>query len=209
MLNLRSPPARERLTLSIRLHMEKMRALSNHGSSSVSEGIVADLRPKARLPLSPLTSCHADELGGAEGVEAVHEGDAVAGVVPRPARPECPSVVPHRAQGVVAGACGLSVFFARPPVLSDRDDRSGAAREDGGVAATCIVVAVHCPAGHCAAMSREGPAGSAGHPHGGKGSGRRASFASGTASCNPAQPSPAPPTSAGEPPSRKSGAMAA
>ena len=56
--------------------MEKMRALSNYGSSSVSEGIVADLRPKARLPLSPLTSCHADELGGAEGVEAVHEGDA-------------------------------------------------------------------------------------------------------------------------------------
>jgi hypothetical protein len=63
----------------------------------------------------------------------------------------------HRAaQGVVAGACGLSIFFARPPVFSDRDDRSGAAREDGGVAATCIVGAVHCPAGHRDAMSREG-----------------------------------------------------
>jgi hypothetical protein len=43
--------------------------------------------------------------------------DAAAGVVSRPALPECPSVVPRRAQGVVAGACGLSVFFARPPVL--------------------------------------------------------------------------------------------
>jgi hypothetical protein len=82
--------------------------------------------------------------------------DADAGVVSLPARPECPSVVPRRAQGVVVGACGLSVFFARPPVLSDRDDRSGAAREDGGVAATCIVGAVHCPAGHRDAMSREG-----------------------------------------------------
>jgi hypothetical protein len=111
------------------------------------------------------TSCHADDLGGNAGVEAVHEGDAdvdfgglavgvscgdafakglpaadpltgsrlranderfrldaAAGVVRRPARPECPSLVPRRAQGVVAGACGLAVLFARPPVLSDRDD---------------------------------------------------------------------------------------
>ncbi len=65
--------------------------------------------------------------------------DAAAGVVSRPARPECPSVVPRRAQGVVVGACGLSVFFARPPVLSDRDDRSGAAREDGCTDVDCSI----------------------------------------------------------------------
>jgi len=28
------------------------------------------------VPLTLLTSCHADDLGGAEGREAVHEGDA-------------------------------------------------------------------------------------------------------------------------------------
>ena len=28
------------------------------------------------FPLSPLASCHANDLGGAEGVEAVDEGDA-------------------------------------------------------------------------------------------------------------------------------------
>jgi hypothetical protein len=58
-----------------------------------------------------------------------------------------------------ARAAWQSSFHARPPVLSDRDDRSGAAREDGGVAATCIVGAVHCPAGHRDAMSREGGGG--------------------------------------------------
>ena len=28
------------------------------------------------MPLSPLTLCQANDLGGAEGGEAVHEGDA-------------------------------------------------------------------------------------------------------------------------------------
>jgi hypothetical protein len=115
-----------------------------------------------------------------------------------------------------ARAAWQSSFHARPPVLSDRDDRSGAAREDGGVAATCIVGAVHCPAGHRDAMSREGggrsrcrsahprgsgraglgglgcrPAGSAGHPYGERGSARSGSFACGTASRSPARASPA------------------
>ena len=31
---------------------------------------------EARLPLTRLASVHANDLGGAEGVEAVHEGDA-------------------------------------------------------------------------------------------------------------------------------------
>ena len=39
-------------------------------------GIVAELGVKARFPFTPLTSCHALDLGGAECVEAVHECDA-------------------------------------------------------------------------------------------------------------------------------------
>jgi len=117
-------------------------------------------------------SCHADDLGGAEGVEAVHEGDAdvdfgglsvgvschdtlaegfqaahlrldpAAGVVSGPAFPECPPVVSRGAQGVVAGACSRAVFFPETSVLSDRDDRNGIAFDDGLVAAACVVGAV-------------------------------------------------------------------
>ena len=39
-------------------------------------GVVAELHPEARLPLSPVGSGDANDLGGAEGREAVHQGDA-------------------------------------------------------------------------------------------------------------------------------------
>ena len=39
-------------------------------------GIVAELTLEACLPLSPLGSAHAHDLGGAEGREVVHECDA-------------------------------------------------------------------------------------------------------------------------------------
>ena len=40
---------------------------------SVELGIVAELGVKARFPFTPLTSCHALDLGGAECIEAVNE----------------------------------------------------------------------------------------------------------------------------------------
>lgn len=40
-----------------------------------------------------------------EGLEAAHFGlDPASGVVPRPALPECPAVVPGGSEGFVAGA---------------------------------------------------------------------------------------------------------
>ena len=39
-------------------------------------GVVAQLTRKACQLLSPLTSGHADDLSGAEGVEPVYEGNA-------------------------------------------------------------------------------------------------------------------------------------
>ena len=38
--------------------------------------VVAERWSEAGLPLSPSSSGHADDLGGAQDVEAVHEGDA-------------------------------------------------------------------------------------------------------------------------------------
>ncbi|KPP97538.1 MAG: hypothetical protein HLUCCA12_18220 [Rhodobacteraceae bacterium HLUCCA12] len=106
------------------------------------------------MPLTPLMSCHTDDLGGAEGVEAVHEGNAdvdfcglsvgvschdalaegfqaahlrldpAAGVVSGPAFPEGPAVVPRGAQGVVSGACCGAVFFPKTSVPADRDERN-------------------------------------------------------------------------------------
>ena len=38
-------------------------------------GVVAELTFQGEFPLTPLTSCHAIDLGGAERVEAVHECD--------------------------------------------------------------------------------------------------------------------------------------
>ena len=100
-------------------------------------------------------SGHADDVGGAECVEAVDEGDAdldfgglavgvscsdtfaegleaphlrldpAPGVVSCPALPERPAVVPGRAQGFVSGNRGRAVLFPRSPILADRDDRGG------------------------------------------------------------------------------------
>lgn len=90
--------------------------------------------------LSVGVSCH-DTL--AEGFQAAHlRLDPAAGVVSGPALPERPSVVPRRVQGVVAGACSRAVFFPETSVLSDRDDRNGAALDDGLMAAACVVGAV-------------------------------------------------------------------
>jgi hypothetical protein len=155
--------------------------------------------PKARLPLSPLTLCHADDLGGAKGVEAVHEcdadldfgglavgvscGDAFAKdlqsahplpgsrlrannerfrldpasyMVSGPALPERPAIVPGGAQSFGPDDCSRAVLFPRPAVLSDRYDWNGLPVDDGSVATARVIGAVHCPAGFCDAMSREG-----------------------------------------------------
>ncbi|WP_147277989.1 hypothetical protein [Paracoccus pantotrophus] len=39
-------------------------------------GVVAEVSVLAQFSLSALSSCHAFDLGGSEGIEAVHEGDA-------------------------------------------------------------------------------------------------------------------------------------
>ena len=129
------------------------------------------------MPLSPSGSGRADDLGGAEGIEAVDECDAdvdfgglavgvsrgdalaegleaahlglgaAAGVVSCPAFPERPAVVTCGAQGFVAGPGGWTVLLPRATVLADRDDRRAATRDDGAVATTGIVGAVR---GHVA-----------------------------------------------------------
>ena len=126
-----------------------------------------------------MRSCNADDLGGAEGIEAVHQCDAdldsgglpirvsrgdaspkgleaahlrldpTSGVVSGPAFPERPAVVPGGAQGFVSGDRGLAVLFPRPPVLSDRDYRSGLQVDDGGMAAAGVIGAIRCPATVC------------------------------------------------------------
>ena len=95
------------------------------------------------MPLTPLTSSHADDLGGAECVEAVHEGDTdvdfgglavgvacgdtlteglqaahprldpAAGMVSSPVLPEGPAVISRRAQGLVSGAGRWAVMRLR------------------------------------------------------------------------------------------------
>lgn len=108
----------------------------------------------------------ADDLGGAEGVEAVHQCDAdmdfggwsvevsrgdaltkgfeaanlrfdaATGVVSCPSLPERPTVMPRGSESFVAGDRGGAIFFPRPAVLADRD---GAALEDGGVATAGVI----------------------------------------------------------------------
>jgi hypothetical protein len=70
----------------------------------------------------------------AEGLEAAHPGfGAAAGVVSRPSLPERTAVVTRSAQGFVARpGCG-TILLPRSAVLADRDDRGGAARDDGAV----------------------------------------------------------------------------
>ena len=100
----------------------------------------------------PLISCGAKDLGGAGGVETVHEGDAdvdfgglavgVAGgdafaegleaahlrfdaatdVVSRPSLPEGSAIVPGGSQSFVSGNCGWAVSLPRATILVDWDD---------------------------------------------------------------------------------------
>jgi hypothetical protein len=115
------------------------------------------------LPLSPLASGHADDLGRlavwvpcgdalTEGFQAPHlRLDPASDVVSGPALPECPAIVLGGAQSFVSRDCGRAVLFPRAPVLADRDDRGGLAVDDGGVASSRVTGAVHCPAGSCEA----------------------------------------------------------
>lgn len=114
-------------------------------------------------------SCHADDLGGAEGVESIHMGDAdldfgglavgvsrcdtlteslraahldlnaAADVVSRPPFPECPTVVTRGAQGFVAGPCRLAILLPRSAILADRDDGGAAQCNDSAVAAATVI----------------------------------------------------------------------
>ena len=98
------------------------------------------------MPPSPSGSGRADDLGGAEGIEAVDECDAkvdfgglavwvsrgdalaerleashlrfgaAAGVVSRPPFPERPAVVTCGAKGFVAGPGGWAVFLPQPTI---------------------------------------------------------------------------------------------
>lgn len=79
----------------------------------------------------------------AEGVEAAHPGlYAAAGVVSRPPFPERPAVVTCGAQGFVACSGGWAILLPRSAILSDRNNRRAAARDDGAVAAAGVVGAV-------------------------------------------------------------------
>jgi hypothetical protein len=79
----------------------------------------------------------------AEGLEATHlVFSAAAGVVTRPALPECPAVVPGGTQGFISGDCGGAVLFPSPTVPSDRDYCRAAACDDGAVAAPRVVSAI-------------------------------------------------------------------
>lgn len=118
----------------------------------VAEGIVAELRLEALLPLTQLPSGDAHDLGGAECVDAVHECDSdvdfcglavglagsyafaeeleaahlrfdvAAGVVSCPSLPEGSAIVPGGSQSFVSGNCGWAVVLPRPTILADRDD---------------------------------------------------------------------------------------
>ncbi len=81
----------------------------------------------------------------AEGLEGTHLGlDPATGMVPGPALPEGPAIMPGGAQGLVSGNRRRAVLFLGAPVLADRYDRRGLAVEDGGVAAASVI------GGHCA-----------------------------------------------------------
>lgn len=98
-----------------------------------------------------MTSGDANDLGGSEGVEAVHEGDAdvdfgglsvgvschdtlaegleaahlrfdaATGVVTRPSLPEGSAIVPGGSQSFVSGNSDWAVFLPRATILADRD----------------------------------------------------------------------------------------
>lgn len=133
------------------------------------EGIVAIVWLETISPLSPYISCHADDVGGAECVEAVHQGDAdvdfgglaiwVSGsdplaegfqaphlclgpasdMVAVPSFPGCTTFFANVAQDCVSRDCGRAVLTPKPPVLADRDDGCGLVFEDSGVASAGVV----------------------------------------------------------------------
>lgn len=121
------------------------------------------------MPLSHSVSCHADDVGGAERVEAIDKGDpdvdfgglaiwiprgdalteglqashlgldSATGVVSGPPLPECPTVVTRGAQGFVARLGSRAVLFPSSTVPSGRYDCRATACDDGAVAAAGIV----------------------------------------------------------------------
>ena len=121
------------------------------------------------MPLSRSGSGDADDLGGAERVEAIDKSDpdvdfgglaigiprgdalteglqashlgfhAAAGVVSGPPLPEYPTVVTRGAQGFVARLGSRAVLFPSPTVPSDRYDCRSAACDDGAMASAGIV----------------------------------------------------------------------
>lgn len=116
------------------------------------------------MALSRSGSGRADDLGGAESVEAIDKSDpdvdfgglaiwiprgdaltkglqashlgfhAAAGVVSGPPLPECPTVVTRGAQGFFARRGSRAVLFPSPTVPSGRDDCRATACDDGAVA---------------------------------------------------------------------------
>ena len=112
---------------------------------------------------------HADNVGGAEFVEAVHQGnahvdfgglavwvfcgDAVSGdfqaplfcldpasdIVAVPSFPNCTAFFTNVAQDCVSRDCGRAVLTPKPPVLADRDDGCRPMLENSVVAAAGIV----------------------------------------------------------------------
>jgi len=126
------------------------------------------------FPFSPLTLGRANDLGGADSVAAICQGDAdldfgnlavwvsrsdtllkgleapylcldpASGVISGPALPERPAMVPGGTQGIVSRNRRRAVLFPQPPVPADRDDRRGLAVDDGRMAAAGVIMACSC-----------------------------------------------------------------
>ena len=118
--------------------------------------------------------CYTNNLGSAEGVKAVHEGDAdvdlsgltvgiscsdafakgfdtqhlcfdaAPSVVSGPVLPERPSIVLRGAKRLVPSFCCWAVFLPGTPVLPDRDDWCGLSVGDGRMAAAGVVGTISC-----------------------------------------------------------------
>ena len=129
-------------------HWHALRGASVRTGCPIPLGVVAKRQLEAARPLSSLTSGDADDLGCAEGVEAVHERDAdedlggltvgvsrrdafaegleaphlrldaASGVVSRPSLPKRLAKVPDGAQGLVARLGSRAVLFPSSSVPS-------------------------------------------------------------------------------------------
>src|SRR5690606_27887201 len=77
-------------------------------------------------------------------------------VVSAPVSPDRTAEIFRRPQGLVSGDCTSGDGLPRLRVLAGRDDGVGAAVGDRIMALAGIIGAVHCPAGDCAAICREG-----------------------------------------------------